>query len=153
MRVLVQAVNEASVVIEGKEVGAIQRGFLLFVGFTEGDDETTIKRMVDKVLKLRVFPDENGKTNKSLADIGGNVLSVSQFTLYADAKEGNRPSFIQAMRPELAKPLFALWNNELREKMPSLQTGVFGADMKVHLINDGPFTLWLDSRELFGEKK
>lgn len=153
MRVLVQAVNEASVVIEGKEVGAIQRGFLLFVGFTEGDDETTIKRMVDKVLKLRVFPDENGKTNKSLSDIGGNVLSVSQFTLYADAKEGNRPSFIQAMRPELAKPLFALWNNELREKMPSLQTGVFGADMKVHLINDGPFTLWLDSRELFGEKK
>jgi D-aminoacyl-tRNA deacylase len=149
MRVLVQEVSEASVTIDGKEVGAITRGFLLFVGFTAGDDEKTIQKMADKVLKLRVFPDENGKTNKSLADVGGGVLSVSQFTLYANVKEGNRPSFIEAMRPEEAKPLFALWNNILREKMPSLQTGVFGADMKVRLLNDGPFTLWLDSKELF----
>jgi D-tyrosyl-tRNA(Tyr) deacylase len=149
MRVLVQEVSEASVTIEEKVVGAIDRGFLLFVGFTAGDDEKTIQKMADKVLKLRVFPDENGKTNKSLSDVGGGVLSVSQFTLYASAKEGNRPSFIAAMRPEEAKPLFALWNNLLREKMPSLQTGVFGADMKVRLLNDGPFTLWLDSKELF----
>ena len=149
MRVLVQEVSEASVTIDGKVVGAIARGFLLFVGFTAGDDEKTIQKMADKVLKLRVFPDENGKTNKSLADVGGGVLSVSQFTLYASAKEGNRPSFIAAMRPEEAKPLFALWNNILREKMPTLQTGVFGADMKVRLLNDGPFTLWLDSKELF----
>jgi D-tyrosyl-tRNA(Tyr) deacylase len=149
MRVLVQEVSEASVTIDGKVVGAIDRGFLLFVGFTAGDDEKTIQKMADKVLKLRVFPDENGKTNKSLADVGGGVLSVSQFTLYASAKEGNRPSFIEAMRPEEAKPLFAFWNNMLREKMPSLQTGVFGADMKVRLLNDGPFTLWLDSKELF----
>ncbi len=149
MRVLVQEVSEASVTIEEKVVGAIDRGFLLFVGFTAGDDEKTIQKMADKVLKLRVFPDENGKTNKSLSDVGGGVLSVSQFTLYASAKEWNRPSFIAAMRPEEAKPLFALWNNLLREKMPSLQTGVFGADMKVRLLNDGPFTLWLDSKELF----
>lgn len=149
MRVLVQEVSEASVTIEEKVVGAIDRGFLLFVGFTAGDDEKTIQKMADKVLKLRVFPDENGKTNKSLSDVGGGVLSVSQFTLYASAKEGNRPSFIAAMRPEEAKPLFALWNNLLREKMPNLQTGVFGADMKVRLLNDGPFTLWLDSKELF----
>jgi D-tyrosyl-tRNA(Tyr) deacylase len=152
MRVLVQEVLEASVKIDGKVVGQIARGFCLFVGFKEGDDEQTIKSMVDKVVKLRIFPDENGKTNKSLADVGGSILSISQFTLYASAKEGNRPSFASALRPELAKPLFALWNNELREKMPSLQTGLFGADMKVALINDGPFTLWLDSDELFGRK-
>jgi D-aminoacyl-tRNA deacylase len=152
MRVLVQEVLEASVKIDGQTVGAIQRGFLLFVGFKEGDDETTIRKMVDKVLKLRIFPDENGKTNKSLADVGGGVLSISQFTLYANTKEGNRPSFIDALRPELSKPLFALWNNELRERIPTLQTGVFGADMKVSLINDGPFTLYLDSDELFGRK-
>lgn len=151
MRVLVQEVLSASVKIDGEEVASIGRGFLLFVGFTAGDDEPLLARMADKVLKLRVFPDENGKTNKSLADVGGGVLSVSQFTLYANAKEGNRPSFIEAMRPEEAKPLFALWNNLLREKLPTLQTGVFQADMKVSLINDGPFTLWLDSKELFGE--
>jgi D-tyrosyl-tRNA(Tyr) deacylase len=152
MRILVQEVLEASVKIDGKSVGAIARGFCLFVGFTEGDDETTIRRMVDKVMKLRIFPDENGKTNKSLSDVGGGILSISQFTLYADTKEGNRPSFVKALRPDLAKPLFALWNNELRERLPSLQCGVFGADMKVSLINDGPFTLWLDSDELFGRK-
>src|SRR5574344_478377 len=152
MRILVQEVLEASVKIDGQEVGRIGRGFCLFVAFKEGDNEETIRRMVDKVTKLRIFPDENGKTNRALSDVGGNILSISQFTLYANAKEGNRPSFVEALRPELSKPLFALWNNELREKMPALQTGVFGADMKVSLINDGPFTLWLDSDELFGRK-
>lgn len=153
MRVLVQEVVRASVKIEGKEVGAIDRGFLLFVGFAVGDDDRVIAKMADKVLKLRIFPDVNGKTNLSLKDVGGNVLSVSQFTLYADAREGNRPSFAPALKPEEAKPLFALWNNVLRESLPSLATGVFGADMKVELINDGPFTLWLDSDVLFGERK
>lgn len=152
MRILVQEVLSAAVSIEGKTVGAIERGFLLFVGFTAGDDAPLIQRMVDKVLKLRIFPDANGKTNKSLSDVGGNVLSISQFTLYADAKEGNRPSFVQALPPEEARPLYALFNNVLREKIPSLQTGVFGADMKVSLVNDGPFTLWLDSDVLFGKK-
>lgn len=153
MRVLLQEVLSASVKVEGQEVGSISHGFLLFVAFKEGDDERILQRMSEKVLKLRIFPDENGKANKTLADVGGNVLSVSQFTLYANAKEGNRPSFVGAMRPENAKPLFALWNNYLRERLPTLQTGIFGADMKVSLVNDGPFTLWLDSDDLFGEKK
>ncbi|MBR3266607.1 MAG: D-tyrosyl-tRNA(Tyr) deacylase, partial [Bacilli bacterium] len=139
MRVLVQEVLRASVTIEEKEVAKIGRGFLLFVAFTEGDDRSIAQRMADKVMKLRIFPDENGKTNKSIFDIGGNILSVSQFTLYASAKEGNRPSFVKAMHPDQAKPLFAYWNGLLREKFPELGEGVFGADMKVELVNDGPF--------------
>lgn len=105
--------------------------------------------MRDKVLKLRIFPDNNGKTNLSLDQVGGEILSVSQFTLYGEVKEGNRPSFVKSMKPDEARVLFALWNNLLKEKMPSLKTGVFQADMQVELINDGPFTLWLDSKELF----
>ena len=125
----------------------------LFVGFANGDNESVIKKMAEKVSKLRIFPDENGKTNRSIFDIGGNVLSVSQFTLYASSKEGNRPSFVNALTPKEATLLFDKWNQILREKFPNLQTGVFGADMKVELLNDGPFTLWLDSEELFGDKK
>lgn len=153
MRILVQEVSEASVRIKGEKVGSIGSGFLLFVAFTEGDDDRIVSKMADKILKLRIFPDENGKTNLSLKEVNGNVLSVSQFTLYADVREGNRPSFIEALKPEEAKPLFALWNNVLRSSLPSLATGVFGADMKVELVNDGPFTLWLDSAILFGAKK
>jgi D-tyrosyl-tRNA(Tyr) deacylase len=153
VRVLVQEVSAAAVTVEGQEVGSIKRGFLLFVAFAAGDDDRTISKMADKILKLRIFPDGNGKTNLSLKDVGGSLLSVSQFTLYADVREGNRPSFTEALRPEEAKPLFALWNNVLHSSLPSLATGVFGADMKVSLINDGPFTLWLDSALLFGAKK
>ena len=149
MRVLVQEVKKASVTIEEKVYSAIGKGFLLFVAFTEGDDEETLKKMRDKVLKLRIFPDNNGKTNLSLGQVGGEILSVSQFTLYGEVKEGNRPSFVKSMKPDEARILFALWNNLLKEKMPSLKTGVFQADMQVELINDGPFTLWLDSKELF----
>lgn len=149
MRVLAQVVSHAAVGIDGKEVAKIGKGLLLFVGFKDGDDEKTLMKMADKVRKLRVFPDGNGKTNLSVKDIGGELLSVSQFTLYASLKEGNRPSFIEALRPESSSPLFALWNNILRESFPALQTGVFGADMKVSLLNDGPFTIWLDSEELF----
>jgi D-aminoacyl-tRNA deacylase len=148
MRVLVQLVLEAHVDIAGKTVGQTGRGFLLFVGFTQGDTIDTLTKMADKVTKLRVFPDENGKTNKSLTDIGGSILSISQFTLYADAKEGNRPSFVKAMPGKDSEPLYALFNNMLKERGFHVETGVFGADMKVHLINDGPFTLWLDSEEL-----
>lgn len=151
MRVLVQLVKEASVTIDNELYSKIGKGFLLFVGFTEGDNEETLRKMRDKVLKLRIFPDENGKTNLSLDQVGGEVLSVSQFTLYGSMKEGNRPSFVNSLKPDLARPLFALWNNLLKEKMPSLKTGVFQADMKVSLINDGPFTIWLDSKELFGK--
>lgn len=151
MRVLVQLVKEASVTINGELHSEIGKGFLLFVAFTEGDNDETLRKMRDKVTKLRIFPDENGKTNLSLDQVGGEILSVSQFTLYGDAKEGNRPSFVKSMKPDEARPLFALWNNLLREKMPNSKTGVFQADMQVKLINDGPFTLWLDSAELFNK--
>lgn len=149
MRVLVQEVKEAKVEVEGKLIASIGRGFLLFSGFTEGDNPDLVRKMADKVIKLRVFPDENGKTNKSLSDVGGEILSVSQFTLYGNVKEGNRPSFVEALGGARSGPLYELFNNYLREKDPSLKTGIFGADMKVHLINDGPFTLLLDSKELF----
>ena len=149
MRVLVQEVKRASVTIDNKLYSSINRGFLLFVGFTNGDNEETLRKMRDKVIKLRIFPDENGKTNLSLGQVNGEILSVSQFTLYGDMSEGNRPSFVKSMKPDEARILFALWNNLLKEKMPSLQTGVFQADMQVELINDGPFTIWLDSDELF----
>jgi D-tyrosyl-tRNA(Tyr) deacylase len=149
VRVLVQLVSKASVTIDNKVYSSIGKGYLLLVGFTEGDNVETMTKMADKIMKLRVFPDENGKTNKSIFDVGGEVLSVSQFTLYASLLEGNRPSFIEAMRPEKASVLYKLWNNLLLERFKSVKTGVFGADMKVDLINDGPFTLWLDSKELF----
>lgn len=149
MRVIVQEVKYASVTIDDIKVASINRGFLLFVGFDAEDNNEVLPKMADKIVKLRIFPDENGKTNLSLKDVDGEILSVSQFTLYASMKDGNRPSFVNAMRPELAKPLFDEWNETLKERFPKLKTGVFGADMKVELLNDGPFTLILDSRELF----
>ena len=149
MRVVVQEVKYASVTVDNVKIASINRGFLLFVGFDSNDDENILPKMADKIVKLRIFPDENGKTNLSLKDVDGEILSVSQFTLYASLKDGNRPSFIDAMRPEFAKPLFDRWNEILKERFNKLQTGIFGADMKVELLNDGPFTLILDSRELF----
>lgn len=150
MRILIQEVSKATVRIDGEIHSQIGKGLLLFVGFSAGDDEETLKKMRDKVVKLRIFPDEKGKTNLSLDQIHGEMLSVSQFTLYGEVKEGNRPSFVASLKAEEARGLFALWNNLLRERIPTLQTGVFRADMKVELVNDGPFTLWLDSKELFG---
>ncbi len=150
MRILIQEVSKAAVRIDGEIHSQIGKGLLLFVGFSAGDDEETLKKMRDKVVKLRIFPDEKGKTNLSLDQIHGEMLSVSQFTLYGEVKEGNRPSFVASLKAEEARGLFALWNNLLRERIPTLQTGVFQADMKVELVNDGPFTLWLDSKELFG---
>ena len=149
MRILVQVVSQASVTIEGEVVASIGHGFLLFVGFGKGDDAAIAKKMAEKVCKLRILPDENGKTNKSLADVGGNVLSVSQFTLYASAKEGNRPAFQNCIDKDEAKGLYETFFQYLKELMPSAQSGVFHADMKVSLVNEGPFTLWLDSKELF----
>ncbi len=149
MRVVVQEVKYASVTVDNVKIASINRGFLLFVGFDSSDEENILPKMADKIVKLRIFPDENGKTNLSLKDVDGEILSVSQFTLYASLKDGNRPSFVNAMRPEFAKPLFDRWNEILKERFNKLQTGIFGADMKVELLNDGPFTLILDSRELF----
>ncbi len=148
MRILIQECLKASVTIDSEVVGKIDEGEVIFVGFTAGDDETTIDRMLDKLLKLRIFSDANGKTNLNLADHGGNILCISQFTLYADVSKGNRPSFVNALGGAYSKPLYDSFCRKLTQRMPNTQFGVFGADMKVSLINDGPFTILLDSKEL-----
>ena len=149
MRILLQVVTDASVTIDHEKVAKIDKGFLIFVGFTVGDDLAIAKKMAEKVCKLRVLPDENGKTNKSLMDVGGTILSVSQFTLYASVKEGNRPAFTHCMNKDEAKSLYEEFFAYLKTLMPSAQSGVFHADMDVELTNNGPFTLILDSKELF----
>ena len=149
MRVVLTTVLEAGVKINERLVAKISRGYLLLVGFTDGDDKETVDKMVDKILSLRVFPDEHGQINISLQDVNGSILSVSQFTLYANASKGRRPSFVDALRPGEAEPLYDYFNQQLELKHGKVQTGVFGADMKVESINDGPFTLLLDSKELF----
>lgn len=149
MRVVLTTVLDASVSIEGKVVGKIGRGYCLLVGFTDGDDKETVSKMVDKILSLRVFPDEHGMINVSLQEVGGNILSISQFTLYADACKGRRPSFVYALRPGEAEPLYDYFNVLLEERFGPISTGVFGADMHVQSTNEGPFTLILDSKELF----
>ena len=149
MRVVLTTVKEARVDINKKTVGSIGRGYLLLTGFTDGDDKETVDKMVDKILSLRVFPDEHGMINISLQEVNGSILSVSQFTLYADAAHGRRPSFVNALRPGEAEPLWDYFNEQLEAKYGRLSTGVFGADMEVYSLNDGPFTLLLDSKELF----
>ena len=149
MRVVLTTVLEANVKVNDKMIAKINRGYLLLVGFTDGDDKETVDKMVDKILSLRVFPDENGQINISLQDVNGSILSVSQFTLYANASKGRRPSFVDALRPGEAEPLYDYFNQQIELKYGKLQTGIFGADMKVESINDGPFTLLLDSKELF----
>ena len=149
MRVILTTVLEANVKVNDRMIAKINRGYLLLVGFTSGDDKETVDKMVDKILSLRVFPDEHGQINISLQDVNGEILSVSQFTLYADARKGRRPSFVDALRPGEAEPLYDYFNEQLEMKHGKVSTGVFGADMKVTSINDGPFTLLLDSKELF----
>ena len=149
MRVVLTTVLEAKVEINKKVVGAISRGYLLLVGFTDGDNKETVNKMIDKILSLRVFPDEHGNINISLQDVNGSILSVSQFTLYANTAKGRRPSFVDALRPGEAEPLYDYFNQQLEQKHGKVSTGVFGADMQVSSINDGPFTLLLDSKELF----
>ena len=149
MRVVLQRVLEASVSVEGEEIGRIGKGFLLLVGVSHEDDEKIVDRMTDKICRLRIFEDENGKTNLSLADVGGEVLVISQFTLYADCRKGNRPGFTDAGAPEKACALYEKTIAAFKERVPKTAHGSFGADMKVSLINDGPFTLSLDSSQLF----
>ncbi len=149
MRVILTTVDSASVTIKDKLVATIQKGYLLLVGFTDGDDKEIVDKMVDKILSLRVFPDDQGQINLSLQDVNGEILSVSQFTLYADTKKGRRPSFVKALRPAEAEPLYDYFNSQIEVKYGRLSSGVFGADMKVSSVNDGPFTLILDSVELF----
>lgn len=151
MRIIIQVVKNASVTIDNKLVSEIKRGYLLFVGFSTHDDAEIVYKMCDKLLSLRLFPDENGKTNKSLFDVGGEILSVSQFTLYASLKDGRRPSFIEAKKADEANELYNLFNDCLRKANVKLSTGVFKAMMDVSLINEGPMTIILDSKELFNK--
>lgn len=144
MRVLVQRCDKALVRVNDNVVGSINKGLMILVGFTEGDNFDTIKYMADKVVNLRVFDDENGIMNKSLLDKSYSILSVSQFTLYGDASKGRRPSYINALNGSLAKPLYDKFNEELRKYGVEVETGIFGADMKVELINDGPITIMLE---------
>lgn len=144
MRVLVQRCDKANVKVDSNIVGSIDKGLMILVGFTEGDNFDTIKYMVDKIVNLRVFDDENGIMNKSLLDKSFSILSVSQFTLYGDANKGRRPSYINALNGSLAKPLYDKFNEELRKYGIKVETGIFGGDMKVELINDGPVTIMLE---------
>ncbi|MBQ3717187.1 MAG: D-tyrosyl-tRNA(Tyr) deacylase [Paludibacteraceae bacterium] len=149
MRVVIQRCSRAEVRIDGKTVGQIGKGFLLLVGVTDGDTEVQADLLAKKVAQMRVFEDAEGKMNLGLKDVDGAILSISQFTLYADCKKGNRPSFIRAARPEIAEPLYDYFNEKLRTEYGlHVETGRFGADMKVDFINDGPVTILLDTEEL-----
>lgn len=144
MRVVLQRVSRACVQVEGKVIGEIKKGFLIFLGVAESDTEAAADRMADKICKLRIFEDSEGKTNLSLADVGGEILVVSQFTLYADCHKGNRPSFVKAGEPQKANRLYEYFTERCRKYVKKVACGSFGADMKVELLNDGPFTLVLE---------
>ena len=150
MKFVIQNVLNASVSVDQKIVGQINQGYVVFIGISNDDNEETANKMIQKMLNLRIFQDENGKTNLSLEQISGELLLISQFTLYADCKHGNRPSFIKAGKPEHAQKLYNYIIEQCKMKVPNVQTGIFGADMKVSLTNDGPFTIVLDSTETFG---
>ena len=149
MKFLIQVVNNANVKIDNKITGQIQKGFLVFIGIGQNDNMEIADKMIDKMLKLRIFEDENGKTNLSLDSVGGSLLLVSQFTLYANCKRGNRPSFTDAGDASISKSLYEYIINKCKENVATVQTGEFGADMKVSLENNGPFTIMLDSDTLF----
>lgn len=144
MRVLVQRCDRACVKVDGKIVGQIGMGVMILVGITHDDDSKKIDYLVDKLINLRIFDDENGVMNKSLLDVSGSILSISQFTLYADTKKGRRPSYVEAMSGDKAKALYDEFNEKLRNTGVKVETGIFGADMKVDFINDGPITIMLE---------
>ena len=148
MRFVIQRVQNASVTVDDDVIGKIGRGYMVLIGVCEADDEAVADRMVDKMIKLRINEDSEGKTNLSLADVDGALLLVSQFTLYANCKKGNRPSFVDAGSPDHANALYEYIIEKCRERVPVVETGSFGAEMKVALVNDGPFTIVLDSERL-----
>lgn len=147
MRVVMQRVSQASVSIEGKVNGEISRGLVLLVGIGQHDDESDIEWLKQKVVNMRIFADDEGKMNRSIQDIDGSLLVISQFTLHASTKKGNRPSFIEAARPEHAIPLYESFIRQLKKEGLVVETGVFGANMQVSLVNDGPVTILLDSKD------
>ena len=148
MKFVIQRVRHASVTIDDNKTGEIGQGFLVLIGVADTDTKEIADRMIRKMTGLRIFGDENGKTNLSLADVKGELLLVSQFTLYADCKKGNRPSFIRAGKPDMANEMYEYIISECKKLVDVVQTGSFGADMQVELLNDGPFTIILDSDEL-----
>ena len=147
MRVIIQRSLQSNVKVDGKIVGEIEKGLVILVGFTYDDTIEDIKKMVDKIIHLRIFDDDNGVMNRSLLDVGGEVLSVSQFTLYADTKKGRRPSYMKALRGEEAIHLYDQFNLQLKDHNINVSTGIFGADMKVSITNDGPITIAIESEE------
>lgn len=151
MKLVVQRSLNSSVMVDNKIVGSIPFGLVILVGFTNGDTLEDLNYLKEKLLHLRIFDDENGVMNKSVLDVGGSILSISQFTLYADTKKGRRPSYINAMKSEEATILYEKWNTLLRESI-QVETGIFGADMKVSIMNDGPITIILESRDRYDKK-
>lgn len=150
MKFVLQRVAEAQVDVDGETVGKIGKGYLLLVGVSADDNTEIADKMIEKVSRLRIFEDENGKTNLSIDQVGGEILVISQFTLYADCKKGNRPSFVNAGAPQMAEEIYEHIITRCKELFKNTQKGIFGADMKVSLTNDGPFTLVLDSKEILG---
>lgn len=148
MRFVIQRVLESSVSVDGKVVGQIGKGFMVLIGVGSGDTREIADKMIKKLIGMRIFEDENGKTNLNLESVGGSLLLISQFTLYADCKRGNRPGFTDAGAPDLAEELYEYIISECRKTVPVVERGVFGADMQVSLVNDGPFTVILDSEKL-----
>lgn len=144
MRIVLQRVSSASVTVDGKICGEIGTGYLVLLGVGQGDTEEDCRRLADKIINLRIFSDENDKINLSLGDVGGDLLVVSQFTLYADCRKGNRPNFIQAGKPDEAERLYNYFADYCRSKGKHVEMGIFGADMKVQLVNEGPFTVILE---------
>lgn len=148
MRLVLQRVTSASVTVDGEVTGKIRKGLLVLLGVGSDDTREILEKMADKMLKLRIFSDENDKTNLSITDVNGELLIVSQFTLYADCRKGNRPSFIKAGDPQKANELYEYFKEYCKKTIPIVESGIFGADMKVDLCNDGPFTILLDSDEI-----
>ena len=146
MRAVIQRVSQAKVVVDDNTVGQIGKGFMILLGVHEQDTQADVDYLVGKISKLRVFEDDQQKMNRSIMDVGGEILSISQFTLFADTKKGNRPSFVQAAKPDTAIPLYEAFTEGLRQVGIPVETGIFGADMKCHLVNDGPVTIIIDSQ-------
>ena len=148
MKFVIQRVNHASVKVDGNVVGKIDKGYMVLIGISENDTKEIADKMIKKMIGLRIFEDENGKTNISLKDVSGELLLISQFTLYADCKKGNRPSFINAGKPDMANEMYEYIIEQCKKEISVVEKGIFGADMKVSLENDGPFTIVLDSKEI-----
>ena len=148
MKFVIQRVLEASVAVDGEVIGQINKGYMVLIGVGQNDTKEIADKMVKKMVGLRIFEDENGKTNLSLADVDGQMLLISQFTLYANCKKGNRPSFIESGSPDMAEEMYEYIISKCKESVPVVEKGCFGADMKVSLVNDGPFTIVLDSEQL-----